>query len=114
LEGSWGTVDGHILTECYAGGRENNTLIMTSPNHVEFLDNHGDRIHLMRGDGTALKTNIPSSESELELEHQAHTAYDNERYFQAISLFKQALQLDSNAKNPRLLTNVRNEEGLKR
>jgi tetratricopeptide (TPR) repeat protein len=39
-----------------------------------------------------------------QLQHQAHTAYDNGRYFQALSLLKQALQLDPN--NPRLLTNL--------
>ena len=40
---------GHnILTECYAGGHENNTLTTVTPNHIEFTDNHGDTIHLMR------------------------------------------------------------------
>jgi hypothetical protein len=37
---------------------------------LEVLDHYGDVIHLVRG-GTAL--NIPFSQ----LEHQAHTAYDN-------------------------------------
>lgn len=45
LEGSW-AVDGHVLTECYAGGCENNTL--TTPNHIEFKDNNNNTIHLMK------------------------------------------------------------------
>jgi hypothetical protein len=45
LEGSWGAISHNILTECYAGGCENNTLIALSHNHIEFLDNHGDTIH---------------------------------------------------------------------
>jgi hypothetical protein len=50
LEGSWGyQPQGHnILTECYAGACENNTLTTITPNHIEFTDNHGDIIHLMR------------------------------------------------------------------
>jgi hypothetical protein len=70
MDGSWGSMGPNILTECYPyGSCENNTLTSITPNHIEFQDNHGNRIHLMRG-GTAL--NIPSSQ----LEHQAH-AYDN-------------------------------------
>ncbi len=48
LEGSWGYQGHNILTQCYAGGCENSTLITTSPNHIEFTDNRGDTIHLMR------------------------------------------------------------------
>ena len=48
LEGSWGTPSHSILTECYVGGCLNNTLITVAPNHVEFIDNRGDRIHLMK------------------------------------------------------------------
>jgi hypothetical protein len=38
------------------------------------------------------------------LERLAHTDYNNGAYNQTISLFKKALQLDSNFKNSRLLT----------
>ena len=48
LEGSWGATSQKILTECYAGGCENNTLTTATPNHIEFKDNNGNTIHLMR------------------------------------------------------------------
>lgn len=49
LEGSWGSLGPNILTECYPyGSCENNTIITTSPNHLEFKDNHGNMIHLMK------------------------------------------------------------------
>ncbi|MGB8935914.1 MAG: hypothetical protein WCC17_12495 [Candidatus Nitrosopolaris sp.] len=48
LEGSWGYIGHHILTLCYAGGCENNTLTTVTPNHIEFTDNRGDTIHLIR------------------------------------------------------------------
>jgi hypothetical protein len=47
LEGSWGAPSQNILTECYAGGCENNTLTTITPNHIEFKDNN-NTIHLMR------------------------------------------------------------------
>ena len=48
LEGSWGSPQGNILTECYIGACVNNTLTTVTPNHVQFIDNHGDIIHLRR------------------------------------------------------------------
>lgn len=60
IEGSWGCIGHNILTQCFAGGCENNTLTVTStitPNHIEFTDNHGNVIHLMRL--TAIKTLVP-------------------------------------------------------
>jgi hypothetical protein len=48
LESSWGYIGHNILTQCYAGGCENSTLTTVTPNHIEFTDNHGDTIHLMR------------------------------------------------------------------
>jgi hypothetical protein len=54
LETSWGYIGHNILTQCMpSGGCENSTLTTITPNHIEFTDNHGDRIHLMRG-GMAL------------------------------------------------------------
>jgi hypothetical protein len=47
------------------------TFKTVTPNHIEFTDNHGGTIHLMRGD-TALKNNSS------QLEHQTHTD-DNQR-----------------------------------
>jgi tetratricopeptide (TPR) repeat protein len=41
-----------------------------------------------------------------QLEHQAHTAYDAGNYTGALLYGKQALQLDSNFKNPIMLTNL--------
>jgi hypothetical protein len=48
LEGAWGYIGHNILTECYAGGCENNTLMTITPNHIEFQDNHNNIIHLMK------------------------------------------------------------------
>jgi hypothetical protein len=48
LQGSWGYVKPNVLTECYIGGCENNILKTLTPNHVEFVDNRGDIIHLMK------------------------------------------------------------------
>jgi hypothetical protein len=48
LEGLWGHIGHNILAECYAGGCENSTLTTVTPNHVEFLDNNGNTIHLIR------------------------------------------------------------------
>ena len=48
LESSWGYIGHNILTQCYAGGCENNTLTTLTPNHIEFTDNHGDTIHLLK------------------------------------------------------------------
>lgn len=48
LEGSWGYIGHNILTECYAGGCENNILTTVTPNHIGFTDNRGDTIHLIR------------------------------------------------------------------
>jgi hypothetical protein len=48
LEGSWGYIGHNILTECYAGGCENNTLTTVTPNHIEFIDNNHNIIHLKR------------------------------------------------------------------
>ena len=48
LEGSWGYIGHNQLTECFAGGRENNTLTVENHNHIEFTDNHGDTIRLIR------------------------------------------------------------------
>jgi hypothetical protein len=48
LEGSWGNQWKNLLTLCYAGGCSNSTLITIIPNHIEFKDNHDDRIHLIR------------------------------------------------------------------
>lgn len=48
LIGSWGYHGHKILTECYAGGCENNTLTAITPNRVDFSDNHHNIIHLMR------------------------------------------------------------------
>ena len=192
LETSWGYIGHNILTQCMpSGGCENSTLTTITPNHIEFTDNHSDRIHLMRGD-MALKTNssqlaltpyqsgyqrgakdaktiyglgnfmtkegfgnhtekfnqgyidgwcansapglgsdadqgtfecdtdttaaknssvdsrtIPALKTNSsQLEHQAHTAYDAGNYTGALLYGKQALQLDSNFKNPIMLTNL--------
>ncbi|MFZ0224904.1 MAG: hypothetical protein WAM42_24740 [Candidatus Nitrosopolaris sp.] len=59
------------------------------------MSHYGDTIHLIHI--------IPSA---ADLEHRAHTAYDNGAYNQTISLLKQALQLDPNQKNPIILTNL--------
>ena len=48
LQGSWGSMGYNILTQCYAFACENNTLTAITPNHIEFIDNHGNNIHLMR------------------------------------------------------------------
>jgi hypothetical protein len=49
LEGSWGSQRHNILTECYAvGACENSTLTTVTPNHIEFVDNHRNVIHLMQ------------------------------------------------------------------
>jgi hypothetical protein len=48
LEGSWGNQWKNLLTLCYAGGCENNTLTTMTSNHIEFIDNNGNTIHLMR------------------------------------------------------------------
>jgi hypothetical protein len=50
LEGSWAYIGQppNILTICYASRCENNTLTITTPNHIEFTDPRGDTIHLMR------------------------------------------------------------------
>jgi hypothetical protein len=58
LEGSWGAISQKILTECYAGGCENNTLTTATPNHIEFKDNNGNTIHLMR-EGPKEQDRIP-------------------------------------------------------
>ena len=57
LEGSWGYVEPNILTQCYVASCENSTLTTITPNHVEFIDNHENVIHLMRL--TAIKTLVP-------------------------------------------------------
>lgn len=49
LEGSWGSLGPNIVTQCYGvGACENNTLTTITPNPIEFLDNRGDTIRLMR------------------------------------------------------------------
>jgi hypothetical protein len=48
LEGAYGTQGHNILTECYGGGCENNTLITVTKNHIEFQDNHHNIIRLVR------------------------------------------------------------------
>ncbi|MFZ0512290.1 MAG: hypothetical protein WAM14_11840 [Candidatus Nitrosopolaris sp.] len=48
LEGSWGYIGDNKLTECFAGGCENATLTTVSPRNIEFTDNHGYTIRLMR------------------------------------------------------------------
>ena len=42
LEGSWGYQGHNILTECYAGGCQNNTLTTVTPNHIEVFGNSGE------------------------------------------------------------------------
>jgi hypothetical protein len=48
LEGSWAYVGHNILTQCYAGECENNTLTITASNHIQFTDNHDNIINLIR------------------------------------------------------------------
>ena len=49
VEGSWGSLGHNLLTLCYPyGGCVNNTLTAITPNHIEFVDNHDNTIHLMR------------------------------------------------------------------
>jgi hypothetical protein len=48
LEGSWGYIGHNILTQCNAGGCANSTLTPVTPNHIEFTDNYGNTIRLMR------------------------------------------------------------------
>jgi hypothetical protein len=55
LERSW-AVDGHVLTECYAGGCENNTLTTVTPNHIDFKDNNNNNtIHLKKASNNHLE-----------------------------------------------------------
>jgi hypothetical protein len=49
MEGSFGSMKPDILTQCYPyGACQNNTLTAITPNHIEFIDNFGNTIHLMR------------------------------------------------------------------
>ncbi|MGC2572766.1 MAG: hypothetical protein WA364_14740, partial [Candidatus Nitrosopolaris sp.] len=48
LEAGWGTQGHNVLTICYAGGCENNTLITISPTSIKFKDNNHNIIHLVK------------------------------------------------------------------
>lgn len=61
LEGSWGCIGHNVLTLCYAGGCENSTLITASPNYIKFIDNNGNRIHLMKIPSTIIPVDVKAT-----------------------------------------------------
>lgn len=62
LEGAWGYIGHNILTLCYAGGCENSTLTTVTPNHIEFIDNNHNTIHLMKASSHVEQKEDPSVE----------------------------------------------------
>jgi hypothetical protein len=69
LEGSWGNQWKNLLTLCYAGGCQNSTLTTVTPNHIEFKDNNGNTIHLMREGPTypiSPETEVGATAAEIE------------------------------------------------
>ena len=92
LESSWGTPyfnHSHpIVTFGYAGGYENNTLTEITPNHIEFIDNHHDIIHLMRYHALPPFTPqlVPPQRNVTLLYQEGHTKADMSNYTGATAI----------------------------
>jgi lipoprotein NlpI len=104
LESSWAYIGTkhHILTFCYAGGCENQTLTLINPNHIEFVDNNNDTIYLTPFHHASTTPALSQETKEMlrnrdnvtTIYHNGLYAADLHNYTGALTLYQKALRIN--------------------